>query len=204
MTRSRISNITSINSKGFHMSLFECSDVMIINVKVQAPDNSPNTDGIHMAKSKYIQIFDSEIATGDDCISIGDGSRTINVTNIKCGPGHGISIGSLGKAPNEDIVDGITVTKCNLTSTKNGVRIKTWSNPSYPNTVSNLTFDHIYVNNVANPIIIDQNYCPNMHCKQVIYLLIYHAICMFIYIGDDRNMFFLFFVSSLRVSQGLG
>lgn len=186
------------------MSLYECSDVMIINVKVQAPDNSPNTDGIHMAKSKYIQIFDSEIATGDDCISIGDGSRTINVTNITCGPGHGISIGSLGKTPNEDIVDGITVTKCNLTSTKNGVRIKTWSNPSYPNTVSNLTFDHIYVNNVANPIIIDQNYCPNMHCKQVIYLLIYHAICMFIYIGDDRNMFFLFFVSSLRVSQGLG
>lgn len=28
--------------------------------------------------------------TGDDCISIGPGTRNLLMTNIKCGPGHGV------------------------------------------------------------------------------------------------------------------
>ncbi|WMV59365.1 hypothetical protein MTR67_052750, partial [Solanum verrucosum] len=34
----------------------------------------------------------------------------------------------------------------------NGVRIKTWARPN--------NFQHVVMNNVQNPIIIDQNYCP--------------------------------------------
>ncbi|KAJ0102401.1 hypothetical protein Patl1_04043 [Pistacia atlantica] len=165
VTNSTINHITSINSKGSHIILFGCNSFTIHNIKISAPGDSPNTDGINIGNSKNILIFDSEIATGDDCISMSPGSKTINITNIKCGPGHGISVGSLGGIPNEDVVDGVLVTNCNLTGTSNGLRIKTKANPSYPTTVSNLTFQQILVYNVANPIIIDQQYCPSKDCK---------------------------------------
>ncbi|KAK2662999.1 hypothetical protein Ddye_001573 [Dipteronia dyeriana] len=40
---------------------------------------------------------------------IGDGSKKISITKVTCGPGHGISVGSLGKYNNEEPVVGVTV-----------------------------------------------------------------------------------------------
>lgn len=36
-----------------------------------------------------IALFD-EMNLGDDCISIESGSQKLKITNITCGPGHGI------------------------------------------------------------------------------------------------------------------
>ncbi|KAL5737514.1 hypothetical protein ACOSP7_030275 [Xanthoceras sorbifolium] len=164
ITNSGISDITFLNSKYFHFNIFSCKNVIIQNVHIVAPDDSPNTDGIHIAKSDNIQVLNSVIGTGDDCISMGPGSKNINISNVQCGPGHGISIGSLGRSANEDDVFGVHVTNCNMTKTTNGVRIKTWGKP-YQSSVSQLTFDHINFNNVDNPIIIDQQYCPLKNCE---------------------------------------
>lgn len=87
---SRVENINLVNGKGFNMKVYECEDVRIANMHITAPDESPNTDGIHIGRIKDVKIIDSFIGTGDDCISIGDGSIDILVRNIMCGPGHGI------------------------------------------------------------------------------------------------------------------
>lgn len=63
---------------------------------------------------------------GDDCISIQTGCANIYMHNVKCGPGHGISIGGLGKDGTKACVSNITVRDTLMTSTMNGVRIKTW------------------------------------------------------------------------------
>ncbi|XP_040369193.1 exopolygalacturonase [Rosa chinensis] len=97
VTKGYITNITSINSKNTHINLFACKEVLIRNIKISAPGESPNTDGIHIGNSQNIYIVDSQISTGDDCVSVLPGSQYINVTGVQCGPGHGISIGSLGR-----------------------------------------------------------------------------------------------------------
>lgn len=45
---------------------------------------------------------------------------------MDCGPGHGISIGSLGKDNTRACVSNITVRDTKIHDTMNGVRIKTW------------------------------------------------------------------------------
>nr|POE80713.1 exopolygalacturonase [Quercus suber] len=73
-------------------------------------------------------------------------------------------IGSLGRYENEEPVSGIRVTGATLSNTKNGVRIKTWP-ASTSGVASNIHFKDVVMNNVANPILIDQNYCPNSQCS---------------------------------------
>ncbi|VFQ70532.1 unnamed protein product [Cuscuta campestris] len=163
VTNAFIEGITSLDSKFFHIAIRRSESIVIKNVLIQAPEFSHNTDGIHISKSNHITIHDSDIGTGDDCISLSQGSRNIHIYRVRCGPGHGISIGSLGNHANEEDVTGILVNNCTFTNTTNGARIKTWA-PSFHSRVSNLTFEDIALNNVSNPILIDQHYCPNSHC----------------------------------------
>lgn len=89
------------------------------------------------------------IKKGDDCIAINGGTSNVHISNITCGPGHGIrylsltkainnqhagnnhfhgfcSIGSLGKNGKHDEVETISISNCTFNRTDNGVRIKTW------------------------------------------------------------------------------
>jgi len=63
---------------------------------------------------------------GDDCVSIQTGCSNIYIHNVNCGPGHGISIGGLGKENTKACVSNVTVRDVMMHNTMNGVRIKTW------------------------------------------------------------------------------
>ncbi|MCD9642426.1 hypothetical protein HAX54_029252 [Datura stramonium] len=159
-----ITGLTSLNSQMFHIVINGCKNVKLQSVKVFAPGKSPNTDGIHVQLSSEISILNSIISTGDDCVSIGPGTSNLWIQNIACGPGHGISIGSLGKDFEEAGVQNVTVRSVTFKNTQNGVRIKTWGRPS-TGFVNNVLFQHVTMIDVQNPIVIDQNYCPyNKNC----------------------------------------
>ncbi|XP_050374783.1 polygalacturonase-like [Argentina anserina] len=159
VNNSIISGLTFMDSAKFHIKVHDSNNVKFQRVTITAPEDSPNTDGIHIAKSSRITVSDSNIATGDDCVSTGDGSSQILVSNINCGPGHGISIGSLGKYENEQPVVGITVKNCTLTCTTNGARVKTWPDSPGTSVATNILSQDIIMVNVKNPILINQNYC---------------------------------------------
>ncbi|CAN4104510.1 unnamed protein product [Withania somnifera] len=159
-----VTGLISLNSQMFHIVINGCNNVKLEDVNVYAPGESPNTDGIHVQLSSDISILNSIISTGDDCISIGPGTTNLWIQNINCGPGHGISIGSLAKDFEEAGVQNVTVRSVIFKETQNGVRIKTWGRPS-TGFVKNVLFQHVTMIDVQNPIVIDQNYCPyNKNC----------------------------------------
>lgn len=166
ITNSKVNDITSLDSKTTHFLMFRCSNIYISNVVISAPGDSPNTDGIKIGNSDRIQISQTRIGTGDDCVSILSGSSNINISDVFCGPGHGISVGSLGKYRNEENVYGLIVKNCTFSRTRNGVRIKTWGS-SLASIAAGFTYENIFMNNVENPIIIDQQYCSEANCLQV-------------------------------------
>lgn len=84
-----IKDMRSINSQTYHLGLNSCQNVRVQGVQMLAPGNSPNTDGIHIQDSTGITITGSIMKTGDDCISLGPGTRNFLVESVSCGPGHG-------------------------------------------------------------------------------------------------------------------
>ncbi|KAJ3683682.1 hypothetical protein LUZ60_013909 [Juncus effusus] len=190
-----ITNLTLKDSKFFHVGIHSSQSITVDHLNISAPHDSKNTDGVHVSNSTNVYLSSLTIGTGDDCVSIGPGSVNVTVTNIQCGPGHGLSIGSLGKYKDEQNVAHVrnqrifnnnrrpplaiarqaadeakqnvahvTVKNCSVTGTTNGLRIKKWPGSS-PSEAFNITFEDVVLNNVSNPIIIDQDYCPGKDCN---------------------------------------
>ncbi|RDY07272.1 putative polygalacturonase, partial [Mucuna pruriens] len=153
-----LSGLTHINSPKNHISINRCNGSLISKLHIIAPDESPNTDGIDISKSSNILIKNSNMETGDDCIAINHGSSFISIIGIFCGPGHGISIGSLGKKGARETVEEIYVRNCTFTGTTNGARIKTWTGGQ--GYARKITFKDILLIETKNPVIIDQQYNP--------------------------------------------
>ncbi|KAK4779653.1 hypothetical protein SAY87_015759 [Trapa incisa] len=158
-----VTGITIRNSPQCHLKFDNCVGVLVHDIAISSPGDSPNTDGIHLQNSKDVLIHSSDLACGDDCISIQTGCSNVYVHNLDCGPGHGISIGSLGRGNTKACVSNITVRDVNMHNTMNGVRIKTWQGGS--GSVQGVMFSNIQVSEVQQPIVIDQFYCDKSTCK---------------------------------------
>eukprot|EP01018_Ginkgo_biloba_P018146 Gb_12018 [translate_table: standard] len=154
-----VRNLTVVNSQQIHITFRNCVGVEANLLEVKASEQSPNTDGIHVSASKYIMIKNSIIGTGDDCISIVSDSFNILIQNVSCGPGHGISIGSLGEGNSDAQVSNVIVDGAILHNTTNGLRIKTWQGGS--GFAEDIIFQNVVMDNVSHPIIIDQYYCDS-------------------------------------------
>ncbi|KAL0423321.1 UNVERIFIED_CONTAM: Polygalacturonase [Sesamum radiatum] len=141
INNSIIRDVTMKDSKNFHVNCISSHNVTFLRFTISAPGDSPNTDGIHLGRDTMIHITDSVIKTGDDCVSIGDETKEVHIQNVTCGPGHGISVGSLGG-------------------------VKTWPSAPAQLTVSDLHFEDLIMDNVSSPVIIDQEYCPHNLCKK--------------------------------------
>uniref|UniRef100_J3MJD5 Polygalacturonase n=1 Tax=Oryza brachyantha TaxID=4533 RepID=J3MJD5_ORYBR len=147
----RVENLKVVNSQQIQISVENCTDVKMSRVSIIAPETSPNTNGIHITCSRDVQVT--------DCMSIDDETENLHVKNMVCGPGHGISIGSLGDHNSEAHVSNVTINNVRLYGTTNGAHIKTWQGGK--GSAKNIVFQNMVMDNVWNPIIVDQNYCDS-------------------------------------------
>ncbi|KAL0450677.1 UNVERIFIED_CONTAM: Polygalacturonase [Sesamum latifolium] len=144
------------NSPKFHIFISNTQYLHIFNFSTSSPADSPNTDCIHISNVQHVEIHDTVLACGDDCVSIQTGCSDVRIYNVNCGPGHGYSIGGLGPNNTEAHVSDIAVFNSTVQDSLTGVRIKTW--PGGYGSVYDIRFSNITMTNVKTPITIDQNY----------------------------------------------
>ncbi len=113
---------------------------------------SHNTDGIPIW-GNYVNIYNCDIDTGDDNIVCDDGAHHIHAWNIKCGCGHGMSVGSNTKNVHDIVYENIT-----FQNTTSGFRIKSDANKSGNDqvgtygAVKNIICRNATMTSVRNPI----------------------------------------------------
>jgi hypothetical protein len=163
--------ITLQNSPKFHLSGVG-NDLTVWGIKIKAPPDSPNTDGVDPSGSSNITITKSYISDGDDWISPkADSGHIANVTidyNYTYS-GHGISIGSETNAGlNNMFVHDIVIDNGFGGTSFDSLRIK--SGASEGGEVYDVLYKNICINNGGDTIVIDPYYTsasgtlyPNFH-----------------------------------------
>lgn len=98
--------VTLRNAPNFNVFLQGSNGITIWGIKIDAPGNSPNTDGIDPSGSTNVTITRSFIRNGDDNIAIkaphGQPATHMTISHNHFYEGHGMSIGSgteVGSAP---------------------------------------------------------------------------------------------------------
>lgn len=60
----RVEDLKIVNSQQIHVSVEDCTNVQLARLSITAPHSSPNTDGIHITRSKDVKVTNCKIRTG--------------------------------------------------------------------------------------------------------------------------------------------
>jgi polygalacturonase len=128
-----IEKLHLINSPSWTVHPLLCEFVRVDGITIENPVPSPNTDGINPESCRNVQIINSRIDVGDDCVTLKSGSNeagrkmgkpdeNITISNCVMLKGHGgVTIGSEMSGG----VRNVVVSNCVFQGTDTGVRVKT-------------------------------------------------------------------------------
>ena len=146
------------NSPNFHVIVSKTDGFTAWGVRIDAPANARNTDGIDPSSSTNVSIVHSYIRTGDDNVAIKAGSAGpathITIAHNHFYSGHGMSIGSETNGGVSDVV----VSDLTIDGADNGIRIK--SDLSRGGLVQRVSYQDVCIRDVKNPITISPFYTP--------------------------------------------
>ncbi|KAJ3175249.1 hypothetical protein HDU87_006331 [Geranomyces variabilis] len=161
-TRAKVTNVRLLNSPVQAFSINGCTDCQIINPTHDnaAGDNAGghNTDSMDIGASSNVIVSGAKFHSQDDCVAVNSGVG-ITFTGGSCIGGHGLSIGSVGKADStaKNTVKNVVFADSTVANSQNGLRIKTIAGGT--GSVSGITYRNIKLNNISNfGITIQQDY----------------------------------------------
>ncbi len=144
------------NSPNFHVIVSKTDGFTAWGVRIDAPANARNTDGIDPSSSTNVSIVHSYIRAGDDNVAIKAGSSGpathITIAHNHFYSGHGMSIGSETNGGVSDVV----VSDLTIDGADNGIRIK--SDLSRGGLVQRVSYQDVCIRDVKNPITISPFY----------------------------------------------
>ncbi|KAJ7912349.1 pectin lyase fold/virulence factor [Mycena leptocephala] len=159
-------NLKLVNSPGRAVAIGEvsCETSELTNLDLSAAGSAPNsksgsnpaganTDGFDVSAND-VTIESSTVANQDDCLAINKGTSIVFSGNT-CSGGHGISVGSISSGVT---VSNVQITGNTVTSSVNGLRIKTDATAT-GSTVSSVVYSNNKLSGITSfGVLIDQSY----------------------------------------------
>ena len=151
--------ITVQNSPCWTIHPYFSNHLKFIDVKIKAPADSHNTDGLDPESCEDVLVLGTYISVGDDCIAIKSGkiymgrkyktpAENTHICHCLMENGHGaVTVGSeIGAG-----VKNMLVEKCCFSHTDRGLRIKTRRGRGKDSVLDGITFRDIEMDHVMTP-----------------------------------------------------
>ncbi len=172
-----IQGITVKNSPSWTVHPYFSTNLKFIDLKIQNPADSPNTDGMDPESCKNVDIIGVHFSVGDDCIAVKSGKiymgakfktpcENMTIRNCLMEKGHGaVTIGSEMAGG----VKNLLVKECKFFDTDRGLRIKTRRGRGKDAILEEIVFEDIDMEEVKTPFVINNFYfCdPDGHTTYV-------------------------------------
>lgn len=155
------------NSPAWAIHPYFSKDITFLDLNVENPKESPNTDGLNPESCQNVTIAGVRFSLGDDCIALKSGKiymgkkykvacENITIRHCYMANGHGaITIGSEMAAG----IKNVLVKDCIFESTDRGLRIKTRRGRGKDAVLDRIIFDNIIMNEVMTPFVVNSFYC---------------------------------------------
>lgn len=154
------------NSPAWTIHPFFSDDLKFVNIVVENPADSPNTDGLDPESCKNVEILGVRFSLGDDCIAVKSGkiymgkkykrpSENIHIRQCLMENGHGAV--TLGSEMAGGVVN-LVVEDCTFRHTDRGLRIKTRRGRGKDAILSDIIFRNLTLDHVMTPLVVNSFY----------------------------------------------
>lgn len=155
--------VTVKNSPSWNLHPFFSEHIRFLDIRIESPSNSHNTDGIDPESCSDVEIAGVYFSVGDDCIAVKSGKmymgqtyrtpcENVVIRNCLMEKGHGaVTIGSEIAAG----VDNILVKNCRFIGTDRGLRMKTRRGRGKESFLNGVTFERVRMERVKTPFVIN-------------------------------------------------
>ncbi len=173
----RVQGVTVQNSPCWTVHPYYSDDLAFLNLYINNPSDSPNTDGLDPESCCDVRVLGTVISVGDDCMAIKSGkyymalkhhkvTENVQIRNCKFERGHGsVTVGSEAAGG----VKNVRVSQCIFDGTDRGLRIKTRRGRGKRSVLDDIIFENIEMNGVHMPFTVNMFYfCdPDGHSDYV-------------------------------------
>ena len=173
----QVQGLTFRNSPAWNIHPTYSENLGFYNIHVEAPWDSPNTDGFDPESCKNVRLLGARFSVGDDCIAIKSGkiymgrkyhtpSEEIEIAWCAMLDGHGgVTIGS-------EMAGGVRhvrVHHCLMRGNDRGLRVKTRRGRGKNAVVEDIRFEDVRMEGVKVPLVVNSMYfCdPDGHSPYV-------------------------------------
>ncbi len=161
-----VQGVTFRNSPSWNLQPYFSKDLKFLNIKVQAPANSPNTDGFDPESCAGILLAGAHFSLGDDCIAIKSGkiymgstrktpTSHMEVSHCLMENGHG------GMTCGSEMAGGVRhvyLHDCVMRNTDRGLRIKTRRGRGEQGVIDDIVFENVLMERVGTPYVVNCMY----------------------------------------------
>jgi len=161
-----VQGITFRNSPSWNLHPAFSEELDFLDLRIEAPWDSPNTDGFDPESCRDVRLLGTEISVGDDCIAIKSGKiqlgstyktpcRNLEIAWCAMLDGHGgVTVGSEMAGGVRDV----RVHHCYMRGNDRGLRVKTRRDRGKDGVIDRIVFEQVTMDGVRVPLVVNSMY----------------------------------------------